>query len=94
MMRETEQITVSIAGDSYTLVSDEGIALVEETARDLDVLMRQLANRTRNTDMRRVAVFAALKMALDLKRLQQASSLDQQQTLNLIKLISDELRTA
>ena len=94
MMREAEQITVSIAGDTYTLVSDEGITLVEEAAREVDALMKQIAGRTRSADMRRVAVFAALKMAHELKRLQQANSIDQQQALTLVKAINDELRAA
>lgn len=94
MMREAEQITVSIAGDTYTLVSDEGITLVEEAARDVDMCMKQLTMRTRSADMRRIAVFAALKMAHDLKRLQQASIADQQQALTLVKFITDELRNS
>ena len=94
MMREAEQITVSIAGDTYTLISDEGITLVEEAAREVDALIKQIAGRTRSADMRRVAVFTALKMAHELKRLQQAHSIDQQKALTLVKAINDELRTA
>lgn len=94
MMREAEQITVSIAGDAYTLVSDEGIALVEEAAQDVDALIKQLATRSRSADMRRVAVFVALKLAHELKCLQQVNTADQQRALTMVKLITDELRTA
>lgn len=94
MMREAEQITVSIAGDTYTLVSDEGISLVEEAARDVDTLIKQLAAHSRSADMRRVAVFVALKLAHELKRLQLVAAADQQQVLTLVKSITDELRTA
>lgn len=94
MMREAEQITVSIAGDTYTLVSDEGVSIVEEAARDVDALIKQLATHSRSTDMRRVAVFVALKLAHELRRLQQVTAADQQQVLTLVKSITDELRTA
>lgn len=92
MMREAEQITVSVAGDTYTLVSDEGVMLLEEASRDVDALMKQVASRSRSNDMRRAAVFTAIKLAHELKRMQQINATGQQRALELVKTITDELR--
>ncbi|MCL5436733.1 MAG: cell division protein ZapA [Candidatus Dependentiae bacterium] len=91
MIREVEQVTVSIAGDSYTVISDEGRLLLNEAAGDVDALIKQIASRSLGADARRVAVFAALKLAHELRRAQQALDSHQQHALSLVSTISDEL---
>lgn len=90
-MRETEQITVFVAGEAYTLLSDEGSARIEGAAQQVDILMKQISTRVRSDDMRRVAVLAAIKLAHELKELQQSHALNLQKATGLLELVSQEL---
>lgn len=90
-MRETEQITVFVAGEAYTLISDEGSSRIELAAQHVDALMKQISGRVQSNDVRRIAVLAAIKLAHELKEMQQTQALNLQKATGLLELVSQEL---
>ncbi|MFV8830394.1 cell division protein ZapA [Alkalihalobacterium sp. APHAB7] len=65
--RETERTrtTVSIYGQQYTIVSEEGDAHVKEVAQHVDQKMKEIRKRNTLLDTTRLAVLAALNVADD-----------------------------
>ncbi len=73
---------VSLFGEMYNLVSDESESLVLSSASLVDSLMKNIAQQSRCTDTKRLALLVALHLA------QQQLS-DQSK---LLSLIDDELK--
>ncbi len=55
------RIKVTIAGELYTLLSDESEDQVQSAADEVDILMGDIARRSGIIDTRKVAVLAALQ---------------------------------
>lgn len=70
MMRQREQYVITLCGESYTLVSDEGRESVQQSIQRVEALMRSIAATTKETDPRRLAVLAALACAHELSLLE------------------------
>ncbi len=52
-----------IFGDSYAIVSDEKEALILESVKIVDSIMREIADTSQVVDPKKIAVLAALKIA-------------------------------
>ncbi|WP_209122045.1 cell division protein ZapA [Alkalihalobacillus sp. BA299] len=65
--RETERTrtTVSIYGQQYTIVSEDGAAHVKEVAQYVDQKMKEIRKRNPLLDTTRLAVLTALNVADD-----------------------------
>lgn len=69
---------VTIGDDVYTLLSDESEETVLQAVRMLDELMSTIMLQSSVSDKKKIAVLAALQIALQLKNLeQQMQSLEQ-----------------
>ena len=88
MISEVEQVAVLIFGEAYTFVTDEGRKSVEESARKVNELMQQAAEKMKTPDPRRVAVLVAMKLAHDLGAIEQRVAARQQ---GLVDYIDREL---
>jgi cell division protein ZapA (FtsZ GTPase activity inhibitor) len=77
-----QKYKVSLFGEIYNLVSDESESLLLSSASLVDSLMKEMAQHTRCTDTKRLALLVALHLA------QQQLS-DQSK---LLSLIDDELK--
>lgn len=88
MIRDVEQVAVTLLGESYTFVTDEGKKSVEVSARHVDMLMRDIASKMKSPDPRKVAVLVALKLAHELELVEQRFISQQQ---HLIDVIDHEL---
>jgi cell division protein ZapA (FtsZ GTPase activity inhibitor) len=70
MKNTAEKYTVSLFGDTYTLMSDEGSAAVAVLAQRVDTLMQEISLKTACTDSRRVAILALVKVCHQLHTLE------------------------
>ncbi len=83
MISPLQKIKVSLFGEVHALVSDDSEQSVLSSAQLVDALMKDIAQKTRCTDTKSLALLVALHLA--------------QQQLNnqskLMSLIDDELRS-
>ncbi|HAU30396.1 MAG: hypothetical protein UV79_C0009G0005 [candidate division TM6 bacterium GW2011_GWF2_43_17] len=68
MIENAAQARVTVFGESFTLLSDEQIELVEKAAQRVDELMNQFAHGVRIPDAKRLAMLAAIQLAHDLQK--------------------------
>ncbi|NBV40626.1 cell division protein ZapA [bacterium] len=52
-----------IAGEAYSIVSDEHESLILESVKAVDSLMKEITEKAQGMDKHKVAVLAALKLA-------------------------------
>lgn len=71
MQSDKQKYTVEILGEVYVLVSDEGQEHVTRVRNHLDILMRDIASKIGATDIKRVAVLAALQSVSQAVRLEE-----------------------
>lgn len=62
-MNEAKRYTVTIFGETYTVVSDESESHIIETAKMVDSSMHEIAHISGSVDTKKIAVFAALRIA-------------------------------
>lgn len=63
MNSESKRYKVTIFGDKYSLVSDQGNEGIEKITRQVDALMQEIAQKSGSVDTRSIAVLAALQLA-------------------------------
>jgi len=63
MNKEKKKYTVTIFGDQYTLVSDEAQEHIMRVASLVDSLMQGIAETSKVSDTKKIAVLASLQMA-------------------------------
>jgi cell division protein ZapA (FtsZ GTPase activity inhibitor) len=62
-MNGVKQYKVTIFGDHYSLMSDEPEERILKVASSLDAMMKEIADKSRLQDGKKIAVLAALKTA-------------------------------
>ena len=90
-MENTQRFKITIAGESYFLVSDESEEHIRTVTQYVDDQIKQIAHIGKTDDIKRVAVLLALQCAS--KMMVSAEQLDQYEDFNgkLIELISQEM---
>lgn len=63
MMSEAKNYKVNILDDQYALLSDESEDRVQNLARYVDSVMREISDRAQGVSNKKVAVLAALQFA-------------------------------
>jgi cell division protein ZapA len=63
MKREAKKYTVTIFGESYSIVSDESETVLLESVRLVDELMRELSGTFKSKETPRMAVLTAVQLA-------------------------------
>ena len=91
MTRKVESYKVSILDEAYTLVSDEGKESVFMVAQRVDALMREIAEKLKNSDSKRIAVLAAIKLANQLQSLENRIAKKDLEESHLVDYINREL---
>jgi len=61
MNKEKKRYEVTIFGDQYVLVSDESSERVMDVAQRVDLLLRDIAEASKLSDSKKIAVLAALQ---------------------------------
>lgn len=63
MMNPVKSYKVTILGDQYTLASDESGEMIVQAASVVDALMKEIAQHSKISDTKKIAVLAALQLA-------------------------------
>ena len=90
-MNEAKRFDIQLYGESYSIISDESEEKVDEIAKHVDELMRSIAQRTGLSDVKKIAVLTALKLATSLDKLEQASVDYEQACIKLTELVDQKL---
>lgn len=83
--------TVFLAGDQYTIVSDEGYEVVEKLTQKVNDAIDEIAKKTGSTDAKRCAVLAAIKFAHQLQKLEYDLQVKNNEESLLIEKINQQL---
>jgi cell division protein ZapA len=68
-VKSHKPVVVEIFGQEYTLRGDADESYVRELARYVDKKIREVAAKTKTSDLRRLAVLSAVNIAHDYRRL-------------------------
>lgn len=91
MMSKAKNLKVTIFGEPYTLASDEADEHVLKTAQLLDSLMQDIAQASKISDTKKIAVLAGLRIASQLVALKAEQEAIDLQNKKLIDQIDREL---
>lgn len=70
-MNEAKRIEVLLYGESYSVISDEPEETVLDVAKQVDELMRLISRRTGLSEVKKVSVLSALKLAISQRKLEE-----------------------
>lgn len=87
MKPEVKKYTLTVFGDSYTIVSDEPEQHILAAANHVDRLMNDISAKAQDMPVQKLAVLAALKIALTAHSLEVA----QEDTKTVIKNLINSL---
>ncbi len=90
MNKELRKYKARIFGELYPLVSDKDEQFVLEVIYKVDALMKDVAEKSKSTDTKKIAVLAALKAVEELLNLQQALHEEQNHSDKILTLLSEE----
>lgn len=90
MMDSVNRHKVSVFGESYNLVSDEAGEHVLQAGALVDSLMREIAEKSQSTDVKKIAVLAALKYASTTIHLKHQLDFYVQEQSKLVDIIDHE----
>ena len=91
MTVETKKYKVDIFGDSFTIVTDESEKHVIESAKLVDSLMKEIAEKTNLTDIKKIAIFTAFQISSKLGKLESEVKDNKQIGEKLIGLIDKSI---
>lgn len=90
MNTEKKKFKVSIFGDQYSLVSDQPQEHVMRVAATVDSLMNDIAQATKMSDGKKIAVLAALQVADRVATLELDAQVEKKRQEALAALIEQE----
>ncbi len=90
----TEQVSLRIYGEAYTLRTEEDPAYVEEVARLVDARMREVAASGKVVVTSRIAVLAALHIADELLKLRRDAERSRAETDARLEALAARLSVA
>lgn len=82
---------VSIFGESYYLISDEPEKHVMNAAQLVDSCMKEIAHKSKDTEIKRIAVLVALQLASQALIAKSAIENNQKHCDKLLDLVNQEL---
>lgn len=83
---------VRVLDQEYVIMSDESQEHVTQVAQRVEQLMRDMSLKTRGVlDVKKTAIFAALKLASDALKQEQYAVLHQQKVERVIQLIESQM---
>lgn len=81
---------ISVFGETYNLISDEAEEHVLEAGILVDTVMRDIAEKTQSTDIKKIAVLAALRYASNALHLQKQLDRYMHEQSKLVTIIDSE----
>lgn len=91
MMNEKKSYKVQIFEEHYVLSSDESEIFVFKAAEMVDLAMKEISRHFAITDVKKIAVLSALRIASKLLHCERQHSDDEQKMIALQKYIDQEL---
>lgn len=93
MTQESKCYKVTIFSDQYSLLSDETEARITESALLVDMIMKEISEKSGIVDNKKIAVLAALRIASKLLQRESEIEKNRQKKEELVDRIEQELRT-
>ena len=93
-MEKTQRCKVHIFGDEYSLVTNEPAEHIVQAAHMVDVLMREISEKSAISQEKKVAVLAALRMASKIVALESEIAQERQKEKTIIEQIDKALLSA
>jgi cell division protein ZapA len=90
-MNKTKNYRINIFGDQYNLISDESQEHITKTAAMVDALMKEIADKSKLSDAKKIAVLAALQLANSLAHVESERNTNNDVKEKLIDRIEKEL---
>ncbi len=91
MTAKPKTFKASIFGEVYSFITDEPEQQLQQAASMVDLLMREIAEKSNLVDSKRLAVLVALRMASRMVDLESQIAKRHQENERLIDLIDREL---
>lgn len=91
MMNEKKSYKVQIFEEHYVLSSDESEALVLKAAEIVDASMKEVSHQFAITDVKKIAVLSALRIANKLLHCEREHGMNEQKIVALKSYIEEEL---
>jgi len=91
MMNEKKSYKVKIFEELYVLSSDESEALVLKAAELVDVSMKEISHHSAITDVKKIAVLSALRIANQLLHCEREHDMNEKRIMALKNYIDQEL---
>jgi cell division protein ZapA (FtsZ GTPase activity inhibitor) len=91
MMNEKKSYKVQIFEETYVLTSDESEVLVLKAAEMVDASMKEISHKFAITDVKKIAVLTALRIADKLLHCEREQAKDEKRTVALKDYIEHEL---
>ncbi len=91
MINTKKSYKVTIFGDQYTLVSDDSEQHILHISEMVDSIMKEVAQKTKLSDAKKFAVYAALQLASKLATMETTSKMNMQAQEELLNKIEQEL---
>jgi cell division protein ZapA (FtsZ GTPase activity inhibitor) len=90
-MNEVKTYKLSIFGDHYSVISDESSTHVLEAAQMVDSFMKEIAQQSKISDPKKIAILAALKLANKVLTLEGRQEDEKRVYAELMKFIEKEI---
>ena len=87
-----QQVKVTILNQSFTLLTTGNPGDMIELANQVDDLMNSIARRSPNLDSTRVAVFACLHLADQLRNRGNGSAMSEEKMVALARMLEEAIR--
>ncbi len=91
MMKTVERYTISVFGEQYTIMSDDGPEAVALLAVRADALMRDIAAKTAVRDVKRISILALLKVIHQLQEFESDKQKKDHEGSQLVQYINQQL---
>lgn len=91
MEGQSEKHKVSIFAETFTIVSDEGKAAVNELVQNVDDLMQDISQKFKNKEPKLIAILAAIEFAHRLDCLKKEMNQKNKAEARLMSIVDSEL---
>lgn len=92
MSNEVKKYNLTICGHVYTFMSDEPELAIMQAAQHVDSLMQQIAAKSPGASREKVAVFVAVRYALDYILTQNTHKANTTALQNIVELVNTVLQ--
>lgn len=91
MKKIVERYEISLFGERFAMMSDEGAPAVASLVERTEHLMREISEKTATNDVRRIALMALLKVMQQLQELESNMQQKDHEGSQLVQYINQQL---